>query len=43
MVHQGIGELEAAVALRPDDDRLRMDLDKARALAETSVEADELE
>lgn len=43
MVRQGIGELKAAVALRPDDDKLRMDLEKARALVETSVEADELE
>jgi hypothetical protein len=43
MVHQGIGELKAAMALQPDDDKLRMDLEKARALVETSVEADELE
>jgi hypothetical protein len=43
MVREGIGELEAAVALRPDDDKLRLDLEKARALVETSVEADELE
>jgi hypothetical protein len=39
LVRQGIGELEAAAALRPDDDKLRIDLEKARALAE----ADELE
>jgi hypothetical protein len=43
MVYQGIGELKAAVALQPDDDKLQMDLEKARALVETSVEADELE
>jgi hypothetical protein len=43
MMRQGMGELEAAVALQPNDDKLRMDLEKARALVEASVEADELE
>jgi hypothetical protein len=36
-------EFEAAMALQPYNDQLRMDLEKARVLAETSVEADELQ
>jgi dyslexia susceptibility 1 candidate gene 1 protein len=43
IMQQGIGELKAAVALQPNDDKLRMDLEKVCALVETSVEADELE
>ena len=43
MVQQGIGELKAAVALQPNDDKLRMDLEQVCALIQTSVEADEHE
>lgn len=43
MMRQGMGELEAALALQPNDEKLRMDLEKARAHVEASVEADELE
>jgi hypothetical protein len=43
MIQQGIGELRAAVALQPNDDKLRMDLEKVCNLLETSVEGDELE
>jgi len=43
MIQQGIGELKAAVALQPNDDKLRMDLEKVCNLVETSVEEDELQ
>lgn len=43
MMQQGIGELKAAVSLQPNDDKLRMDLEKACALVETSVVGDELD
>jgi hypothetical protein len=43
MVQQGIGELKAAVALQPNDDKLRMDLEQVCALIQTSVEADKHE
>lgn len=43
LMQQGMGELQAAVALQPNDDKLRMNLEKARALVKTSVDADELE
>lgn len=43
MIQQGIGELKAAVALQPNDDKLRMDLEKICDLVETSVEGDEFE
>ena len=43
LFHQGMGELRAAVNLQPDNDQLRMDLEKARAMVEASVNADDLD
>ncbi|KAJ9591790.1 hypothetical protein L9F63_001726 [Diploptera punctata] len=43
LYHQGIGELRAAVDLQPDNDKLRMDLEKARAMVDASFTADDLD
>ncbi|XP_069701296.1 dynein axonemal assembly factor 4 [Periplaneta americana] len=43
LMRQGLGELEAAVALQPNDDKLRMDLEKTRALVDSSPHEEELE
>ena len=43
LFHQGMGELKVAVDLQPDNDKLRMDLERAQAMVEASVTNDDLE
>ncbi|PSN42029.1 Dyslexia susceptibility protein 1 [Blattella germanica] len=43
MMREGMVELEAAIYLQPKDDKLRMDLEKARAMVDVTVDAEDLE